>query len=155
MPGSIEGNTFDAPYESRTLKRQSQLRYRQMPTSVKVHNMVCVLSSPPLFLRRHIPTSPKGVGACRCGDTDLPYPPWLVWLCYGACDSMRPARTQSSPAMDARMRNLEVRLQFHGQFAAYLLISFVTSIRKVVNESAFRFRNNACQSSETRCSPQL
>ncbi|CDF35779.1 unnamed protein product [Chondrus crispus] len=35
----IEGNTFDAPYESRTLKRQAQLRYRQLPTAVKVHNM--------------------------------------------------------------------------------------------------------------------
>lgn len=35
----IEGTTSDAPYELRTLKRQSQLRYRQLPTSVKVHNM--------------------------------------------------------------------------------------------------------------------
>lgn len=35
----IEGSTADAPYELRTLKRQSQLRYRQLPTSVKVHNM--------------------------------------------------------------------------------------------------------------------
>lgn len=35
----IEGNTFDAPYEARTLKRQTQLRYRQLPVSVQVHNM--------------------------------------------------------------------------------------------------------------------
>lgn len=35
----IEGSTFDAPYEARTLKRQAQLRFRQLPTAVKVHNM--------------------------------------------------------------------------------------------------------------------
>jgi hypothetical protein len=35
----IEGNTKDAPYEARTLIRQSQLRLRQLPVSVQVHNM--------------------------------------------------------------------------------------------------------------------
>lgn len=35
----IEGNTFAAPYHSRTHKRQSQLRLRQLPTAVKLHNM--------------------------------------------------------------------------------------------------------------------
>lgn len=34
----IEGATADQPYAARTLKRQSQLRYRQLPTSVRVHN---------------------------------------------------------------------------------------------------------------------
>lgn len=35
----IEGSTSSAPYDLRTLKRQSQLRYRQLPTAVKIHNM--------------------------------------------------------------------------------------------------------------------
>lgn len=35
----IEGATFDEPYESRTLKRQSQLRFRQLPVAVRLHNM--------------------------------------------------------------------------------------------------------------------
>lgn len=35
----IEGNTYDAPYESRTLKRQSELRYRQLPVAVQLRNM--------------------------------------------------------------------------------------------------------------------
>lgn len=34
----IEGATADQPYALRTLKRQSELRYFQQPTSVKVHN---------------------------------------------------------------------------------------------------------------------
>lgn len=35
----IEGTTFSEPYDNRTLKRQSQLRYRQLPVSVRLHNM--------------------------------------------------------------------------------------------------------------------
>lgn len=35
----IEGTTAEEPYALRTLKRQSQLRYRQLPVSVRVHNM--------------------------------------------------------------------------------------------------------------------
>ncbi len=35
----IEGTTFDEPWASKTLKRQSQLRYRQLPVSVRIHNM--------------------------------------------------------------------------------------------------------------------
>lgn len=35
----IEGTTSSEPYDSRTLKRQSQLRFRQLPISVQVHNM--------------------------------------------------------------------------------------------------------------------
>lgn len=35
----IEGATASEPYDLRTLKRQSQLRYRQLPVSVQVHNM--------------------------------------------------------------------------------------------------------------------
>jgi len=35
----IEGTTAAEPYELRTLKRQSQLRYRQLPVSVRLHNM--------------------------------------------------------------------------------------------------------------------
>jgi hypothetical protein len=35
----IEGNTKDAPFEARTLIRQSQLRFRQLPVSVQIHNM--------------------------------------------------------------------------------------------------------------------
>lgn len=34
----VEGTTADEPYALRTLKRQSQLRYRQLPTSVRIHN---------------------------------------------------------------------------------------------------------------------
>eukprot|EP00171_Calliarthron_tuberculosum_P008654 IDg8654t1 len=36
----IEGTTADEPYALRTLKRQSQLRYRQLPVSVRVHNII-------------------------------------------------------------------------------------------------------------------
>jgi len=35
----IEGTTFDEPWDSRTLKRQSELRYRQLPVSLRIHNM--------------------------------------------------------------------------------------------------------------------
>lgn len=35
----IEGTTADEPYALRTLKRQSQLRYRQLPVSMRIHNM--------------------------------------------------------------------------------------------------------------------
>lgn len=35
----VEATTFDEAWDSRTLKRQSELRYRRLPVAVKIHNM--------------------------------------------------------------------------------------------------------------------